>query len=38
LLRDAGVDLSKPDAIAGAAKLLDDTLAKMEKILAAQKK
>lgn len=38
LLRDAGVDLSKPDAIAGAAKLLDDTLARMEEIIAKRKK
>ena len=34
----ASVGSGAPDAIAGAAKLLDDTLAKMEKILAAQKK
>jgi oligoendopeptidase F len=33
LLRDAGVDLTKPDAIEGAAKLLDSTLAKMENLI-----
>jgi len=34
LLRGAGVDLTKPDAIEAAAKLLDDTLAKIETIVA----
>lgn len=38
LLRDAGVDLTKPDAIVAAAKLLDDTLAQMEKLQAGAKK
>ncbi|MFW5739657.1 MAG: M3 family oligoendopeptidase, partial [Myxococcota bacterium] len=34
LLRDAGVDLTKPHAIESAAKLLDATLAQMEQLLA----
>jgi oligoendopeptidase F len=34
LLRGAGVDLTKPDAIEAAAKLLDDTLAQIEAIVA----
>lgn len=34
LLRDAGVDLTKPDAVESAARLLDETLGKMEQILA----
>lgn len=34
LLRDAGVDLTKPDAVEAAARLLDDTLGKMEQLLA----
>ena len=38
LLRDAGVDLTKPDAIEAAAKLLDDTLARMEALLAKKGK
>jgi oligoendopeptidase F len=38
LLRDAGVDLTKPDAIESAAKLLDDTLAQMEVLLAKRAK
>lgn len=33
LLKDAGVDLTKPDAIEGAAKLLDTTLGRMEELL-----
>jgi len=38
LLRDAGVDLTKPDAIEAAAKLMDETLAEMEKLLDKGKK
>ena len=34
LLRGAGVDLTKPDAIAAAAKVMDETLGRMEEILA----
>ncbi len=34
LLRDAGVDLSRPDAIVAATRLMDATLAQMEKLLA----
>jgi oligoendopeptidase F len=34
LLRGAGVDLTKPDAIVAATKLADDTLARIEAILA----
>ena len=34
LLKDAGVDLTKPDAIQSAAKLLDSTLSRMEQLLA----
>ena len=37
LLRAAGVDLSKPDAIAGAAKLLDDSIKQMEAIMERSK-
>ena len=34
LLRGAGVDLTRPDAIAAAAKVMDETLGRMEEILA----
>jgi oligoendopeptidase F len=37
LLRDAGVDLTKPQAIESAAKLLDSTLAKMEELINKRK-
>jgi len=35
LLRGAGVDLARPDAIEAALRLFDDTLGEMEKLLAA---
>ncbi|HCF61780.1 MAG TPA: oligoendopeptidase F [Myxococcales bacterium] len=38
LLKDAGVDLTKPEAIEAAARLMDRTLAEMEKLLAQGKK
>jgi oligoendopeptidase F len=34
LLKDAGVDLTKPDAVDAAARLFDATLAEMERLLA----
>lgn len=34
LLRDAGVDLTKPEAVEAATRLLDETLGKMEVLLA----
>lgn len=34
LLRGAGVDLTRPDAIVAAARLMDDTLGQMEQIVA----
>ncbi len=34
LLKDAGVDLTKPRAVEAAARLMDSTLAEMEKLLA----
>jgi oligoendopeptidase F len=37
LLKGAGVDLSRPDAVVAAAKLMDRTVAEMEKLLAARK-
>ncbi len=36
LLRGAGVDLSRPEAVEAAARLLDRTLAEMERLLARQ--
>ncbi|MBW2530040.1 MAG: oligoendopeptidase F [Deltaproteobacteria bacterium] len=37
LLKEAGVDLTKPDAIEAAAKLLDQTLGRLETILAQRR-
>lgn len=37
LLKDAGVDLSKPTAIENAAKVMDDAITEMEKILAKKR-
>jgi oligoendopeptidase F len=37
LLKNAGVDLTRPDAVQAAARLMDKTLAEMEKLLAARK-
>jgi len=36
-LKAAGVDLTRPDAIAGAARLLDETVTEMERLLAESK-
>lgn len=38
LLRAAGVDLTKPDAVNAAAKLMDRSIAEMERLLAKRKK
>ncbi|MCK9462391.1 MAG: oligoendopeptidase F [Proteobacteria bacterium] len=37
LLRGAGVDLTRPDAIAAAAKLMDDMLGQMERLIAGSR-
>ncbi|MEW5853663.1 MAG: oligoendopeptidase F [Myxococcota bacterium] len=37
LLKGAGVDLTRPDAVEAAARLMDKTLAELEKLLAAKK-
>jgi oligoendopeptidase F len=37
LLQDAGVDLTRPDAIEAAARLMDTTITEMEKLIAEKK-